>query len=161
VSFDLAAASFTGWFDSAAARNWGEATEAEWERWARRRGEATKAEWERRTCGGGSGGDWELGFGRSSAQYICYWWAWAEIILWASFDLFLLYIHTTALSLGSRQGTGTGIQRTLCSLLPPTGMKIDPLRSPQGLKVPHLHPLMEEIPMWDRGPIAIPSNEMH
>jgi hypothetical protein len=87
--------------------------------------------------------------------------AWAEILLWASFGLFLLYIHTSIqlliYSLRSRQGTGTGICRTLCSPLPLTGMKIVPLNSSRGLKLPYLHPLMEEIPVGDRGPIAIPS----
>jgi hypothetical protein len=37
------------------------------------------------------------------------------------------------------------------SLLHPTGMRFSPLRSPRGLKISQLHPLMDEFPVGDRG----------
>jgi hypothetical protein len=53
-------------------------------------------------------------------------------------------------------GTGTGMHRTLRAPLHPSGITFGMLRSPRGLKISQLHPLMEEFPVGNRGLIAIP-----
>jgi hypothetical protein len=61
------------------------------------------------------------------------------------------YTSNCSFTLGSPPGNGDGDAQNVMLPASPTGMKIDPLTSPWGLKVPHLHPLMEEIPVGDQG----------
>ena len=56
-----------------------------------------------------------------------------------------------------RRGTGTGRQGTFPPPLHPMGTEIAPLSSPRGLNTYQIHPLMDEIPVGDRGSVAIPS----
>jgi hypothetical protein len=67
-----------------------------------------------------------------------------------------------------RWGTGTGSWGTFSSPRHPMGISFRTPTSPQGVKSPCLHPLIDEFPVGDRGsgigdrgPIAIPSLEVH
>jgi hypothetical protein len=82
-------------------------------------------------------------------------WAWASMFIWASFSLFM-HIHVYS---GTHRVSGAGMLRTFQAPLHPTGITFDLLRSPRGLKISQLHPLMEEFPIGDRGPITIPNWE--
>jgi len=55
------------------------------------------------------------------------------------------------------------MHRTFCAPFHPTGMTFGPLRSPRGLKIPQLHPLMDEFPIGDRGsgPVAIKTHTFY
>lgn len=72
-------------------------------------------------------------------------------VIWVGPIIGLLLAHTRV----PRRGMGTGTAGTFQAPFHPTGISTGPLSSPWGSISYRFHPLMDEIPVGDRGPVAI------
>jgi len=91
---------------------------------------------------GDGGASWMLGLG--------VWWLLFSI-LGLLYYLGFFFAHAAVQRTDPRRGKGTGRQGTSLPPLHPTGTIFVLLSSPRGLNTPQLHPLIDELPIGDRG----------
>jgi hypothetical protein len=87
--------------------------------------------WRLRACPGGGEGEWmSLGIRVWDAAYIRFWWAWANIVFWATFGL-LYTLHCY----NSGSPTGDGDLQNVPSPASPDGDGKLPVKLPAGTKI--------------------------